>query len=246
MCKLTFNCTTVFFLLSEAKISTVALDLIPHLHGVHDKIITKCLALAHSSPLNSRLIIQLPSALQCFISKTKWQNRTLGFSFPIHHSPRSHSYVSLSLTSNTSAGPISPEITQSLPSPAYILQPSLNTTVFLLPLLPPNIGLNPWQLNTLQQLPHCAKSRFQSLQWLQGPAWSGSCPLLHPDFASATFLLAVPKHPKLLSTSTLALIVPSIWALSAGTLFFKFQLKSHLRGHLRIFSLKQYTHLLKA
>lgn len=135
---------------------------------------------------------------------------------------------------------------QSLPSPAYILQPPLNTTVFLLPLLPPNIRLNPWQFNTLQQLPHCAKSRFQSLQWLQGPAWSGSCPLLHPDIASATFLLAIPKHPKLMSTSTLALIVPSIWALSASTLFFKFQLKSHLRGHLRIFSLKQYTHLLKA
>lgn len=98
----------------------------------------------------------------------------------------------------------------SLPSPAWILQPSRNTTVSLLPLLLPNIRLNPLTAYHPPTASPLCQEQMPVPTMATRPAWSGSCPLLHPDYASATFLLAVPEHLKLLPTWTWALTVPSI------------------------------------
>lgn len=113
---------------SEAKTPTVAMDPHPFL-GIQDEVTTpKSLAPAHSSPLNSRLVIQLPIChLLSSFSRVRQNDRT-----PLSHKPLPlpllaiHSDVILSssfsdqlaLPSNLLASPISPAMF--LPPPSLV------------------------------------------------------------------------------------------------------------------------------
>lgn len=165
------------------------MDLIPHLHGVHDKVTTKCLVLAQSST-NPRLTLQGPAAISSpvFPEQEMWQNRTRGFptnlllsrcspptskpfSVPLCLPPRPHV--------QPTSKPIGPDPTPVTTVSCLDYRNSLLTKSLRFHcghLTSAEIPAQPKSPNS----PPLCKNRFQSLQRPQGPASCGSCLLLHP------------------------------------------------------------------